>query len=178
MFVETRILYSGEGVGLPTTVLPQGSTITFENPGPGHLDAGEGVTIDGTVTWADANLNYGAFTNADPVYGVVVAGPQAVTVTFPAPGSPATTKDSLGMSVTSLTVCDAGTVPLADGGETPSNICQLVTQVSQFSGGFTSKYELSNSNMQAGKGGAITLTATQQQNGGNQASNELQGAAQ
>ncbi len=179
LFVQTRILYSGMGVGLPTSVLPQGSTITFENPGPGMLDIGEGASLIGDVTWADCNLNVGAYTNASPVYNVGVAGPQSVTTSYPASASdPSTPKDGLGMSVTLLTQCNEGSVPIGDGGQVPSQICELVTQVSQFSGGFTGQYKLSNSNTAMGKGGPITLTASQQQLGGNPVSNSLSGMSE
>jgi len=162
LYVETRILYSGVGVGLPTSVAPQGSTITFSDPGPGQLEIPEQGAVVGNVTWADANLNVGAVINASASYNVVVStGPQSVSCSFPAPGAKALPADSLGMSVTSLTECSPGMVP-GDGGEVSSMICSLVTQVSQFSGGFTTGYKCTNSNTQAGGGGPITLSAPQQ----------------
>lgn len=175
LHAETRILYSGVGVGVPTSVLAQGSTISFEAPGPQQaFMLSESQSENGSVTWGDVNLNVAAATGTNQAYGVVVSsGPTSTTATFPAPGSKAAPPDTLGMTVTFLTDCDAGVVPV-DGGSVPTSICRLVTQVSQFSGGFTSQYKVTNGNTQAGKGGPFTLTATQQILSDN-ASNDLTG---
>jgi hypothetical protein len=150
VFVETRVLYSGSAGQ---------KTIVFSNPAESDdFVLAEGATKDGTITWADMNLNQPA---GATVYAVVKgSGPGGFTVTFPAAGNPGTGTDYRGMQYTTVTTCDGGFVP--DDGGTPvaTDICLRNTSVGGFSGGFTTQYQMSNTNTQPASGEDFEITAS------------------
>jgi hypothetical protein len=187
LWLETRVLYTGIpganiDLGTSSQYVQNGSTILFN---PTSFNVAEMGQATGDVTFADVNLNYPALDEeasgaSSPstftTFGAVKSsGPNSLSCTFPAPGAP-TFKDTLGMSYVQITEYDAGVVPSDAGGPVPSQVGQLVTHLTQFTGGFGTAFQLSNSNSQPANAGPFTIEVTEQS--GSQASASVSGIAE
>ncbi len=163
VFLVTHVLYTGHATESTATcnncvVSPlQGTTISFWPPTSSAPLAESGGTVTGTIQYADINLNYPA--KAGLLAGHVgeqrppafsSAGTPSIQLKYPVdPVNCPPFVDTLGMDVTPLQTCDAGTVPDDAGNPVGSIICEPLTSITTFSGGSAScQYQLTNSNTQ------------------------------
>ncbi len=165
VFVESRLLFTGDPEQNLTTWNPTTFTVTPSSP------------VLGTVTFPDIDLN----TPSDPsgqassgqgtIYSVSVFGSSCQSppsVAYPAPNFPANPGDTLGMKVVRLGLpnsgnpaCDGGYVEI-DGGQQPNTYCTFLTEVYGFSGGFTGDYKVTENSGCGLDGGTVALQATGQ----------------
>ncbi|HUB06261.1 MAG TPA: hypothetical protein VMB50_04635 [Myxococcales bacterium] len=164
VWIETRVVFTGDPLVFGNGGPQISNWFSPASTGTNSFTVAKGAPITGHILWADMNMNMpaGATTDCDTLqssqacdtlYGVTMYGSScstAPTVTYQGPSGAG--GDALGLDFARFGLpasgnpdCDAGYYVDDAGAQVANPYCTFLTSISDFSGGFGVKYQVSES---------------------------------